>query len=95
MAVLNDAQITEAIASLPGWAHRGDRIEKEYVFEGFPDAVAFFVRVAFAAEAADHHPDLVVHYRRLTLAYSTHSEGGITPKDIEGAKTAERLHGGA
>jgi 4a-hydroxytetrahydrobiopterin dehydratase len=91
MARLSDVQVAEALAQLPGWGRRGDRIEKEFVFATFPDLVAFLVRLAFEAEAADHHPDAAIHYRRLTLTYWTHSEGGITAKDVQGATMAERL----
>ena len=57
----------------------------------FPDAVAFVVRLAFGAEMADHHPDITINYKRVTLSYSTHSAGGITQQDFDGAKTAEPL----
>ena len=57
-----------------------------------PDAVAFLVRLAFDAETADHHPDVLINYRRVTLTCnSTHSEGGLTEKDFAGARTAEAL----
>ena len=53
--------------------------------------MAFLVRVAFDAEAADHHPDIAVHYRRVTLTFWTHSEGGLTEKDFAGAAAADRV----
>lgn len=91
MALLSDAQLSDALARLPGWASRDNRIERVLTFESFPEAVAFVVRVAFEAEAADHHPDLAVHYRQVTLTYWTHSEGGVTGKDLDGAAMVERL----
>jgi 4a-hydroxytetrahydrobiopterin dehydratase len=91
MALLTESQIAEALTGLPGWSREGDRVRKEIAFPSFPDAIAFLVRLAFQAEAADHHPDLTVHYRRVTVAYWTHSEGGLTAKDVEGARTVERL----
>ena len=84
-------QVRNAMSKLPGWTHRDNAIEKPFAFGSFPDAVAFLVRLAFDAEAADHHPDVTLSYKRLTLTYSTHSEGGLTQKDIEGARAAERL----
>ena len=42
------------------------------------------------AEGADHHPDITINYKRVTLSYSTHDEGGLTAKDIAGAKMADR-----
>lgn len=91
MPRLSDADIEDALATLPGWSRQGEALEKLFTFPSFPDAVAFVVRLGFAAEAADHHPDLVVNYRRVTVRYSTHSAGGITEKDLEGARTADGL----
>ena len=53
-------------------------------------AIAFVTRLAPEAEAADHHPDILINYKRVTLTYSTHSEGGLTEKDFEGAGMADR-----
>ena len=53
--------------------------------------MAFVNGVANMAEAADHHPDILISYTRVTLTYSTHSEGGLTAKDFAGAATADRL----
>jgi 4a-hydroxytetrahydrobiopterin dehydratase len=47
------------------------------------------MRLAFDAEAADHHPDLLVSYKRVTVTWSTHSEGGVTEKDVAGARQAD------
>jgi 4a-hydroxytetrahydrobiopterin dehydratase len=47
--------------------------------------------VAFDAEAADHHPDILITYKRVTLTFSTHSDGGLTEKDFEGARQADAL----
>ena len=51
----------------------------------------FATRLAFSAEAADHHPDLLISYRKVTVTWSTHSEGGITAKDFDAAKDTDRL----
>ena len=79
-----------------GWQARGDAaIVREYVFDGFPSAVAFVVRIGFDAEAADHHPDvLIARYRRVTVTFTTHSEGGVTEKDFAGAAAADRVFAG-
>lgn len=91
MARLTDAQITEGLALLPGWHHEGDALVKQFSFPSFADAMAAVTRLAFEAEAADHHPDITIRYRHVTLAFTTHSEGGITRKDLEGARAAEQL----
>jgi len=91
MPKLTDPQVLEALATLPGWVLSGQAVEKTLAFASFPDAVAFLVRLAFEAEAADHHPDLAVSYRRVRVSYTTHSEGGLTARDLDGARTVERL----
>ena len=78
---------------LDGWTLDGDAIRKQYTFADFPAAVAFIDRLAPECEAADHHPDMLISYKRVTLTYSTHSEGGLTDKDFTGARTADRLAG--
>lgn len=76
---------------LPGWTLAGgEAITRQFTFAGFPEAVAFIVRLGFAAETVDHHPDLVVNYKRVTVTYSTHSEGGLTDKDFAGADSATK-----
>ncbi len=85
MALLSDSEIQEKLAGLEGWNRAGDEIVKEYDFDGFPEAVAFVQRVAERAESADHHPDIDIRYNKVKLTLSTHSEGGITEKDIQAA----------
>jgi len=82
---LSDKDIESRLASLPGWAVEGNALVRTYTFGGFPDAIAFVTRLAFDAEAADHHPDLTVSYKRVRVVWSTHSEGGVTEKDFAGA----------
>jgi 4a-hydroxytetrahydrobiopterin dehydratase len=91
MARLSDSDIAERLTQLSGWSRDGDAIRKQFTFAGFPDAIAFVVRIAFDAEAADHHPDLTINYRRVTVSFSTHSEGGVTEKDFRGAGAVEKI----
>jgi len=79
------------LKELSGWTREGDAITRQFTFATFPDAIAFATRLAFDAEAADHHPELTIDYKRVTLSYSTHSEGGLTQNDVDGARTADRL----
>ena len=89
MALLADDDIDAALRSLPGWRRVGRAIVKEFTFAGFPEAVAFVNRLVPGSEAADHHPDLTVSYRRVTVTFTTHSESGVTAKDIAGARLAD------
>ncbi len=82
MARLSDDEIAGGLESLAGWSRAGDEIEKVYELDSFPGAVAFVTRVGFLAERADHHPDLDIRWRKVRVALSTHSEGGITDKDL-------------
>ena len=90
MALLTRAQIDEALATLPGWRFERDALVKQFTFDGFPEAVAFVNRLVPGSEAADHHPDLAISYRRVTVMFSTHSDGGVTEKDIAGARLADQ-----
>ena len=90
-AKLDTAEVRRRLGDLKGWALQGEGIARQFVFAGFPDAIAFVTRLAFDAEAADHHPDILINYKRVTLTYSTHSEGGITEKDFAGAKQADAV----
>ena len=87
---LSEGQIAEQLGQLDGWVRDGDAILKQYTLGGFPDAIAFVTRLAFDAQAADHHPDITINFKRVTLIFSTHSEGGLTQKDFDGAAMAER-----
>lgn len=90
MTRLTDDQVRAEHARLDGWTLEGNTIRKQFTFKGFPEAVAFVARLVPDAEAADHHPDITINYRRVTLSYSTHSEGGLTTKDFDGAVMADR-----
>ena len=92
MALLGDDDITTALALLPGWGLEQGMLAKQYVFpEGFMAAMGFVDRVAVAAEAADHHPDIDIRWNAVTLRLSTHDEGGITEKDTALAAECDRL----
>jgi 4a-hydroxytetrahydrobiopterin dehydratase len=91
MPKLSQADVDQRMKELRGWTLQGDEITKQYTFKGFSEAIAFVSRLAPEAEAADHHPDILINYKRVTLTYSTHSEGGLTGKDFAGAAAADRL----
>ncbi len=91
---LSAPEIELRLKSLNGWTIEGQAIKKQYTFTGFPEAVKFVDRLVPEAESADHHPDILINYKRVTVTYSTHSEGGLTLKDFDGAASADRLAGG-
>jgi len=91
MAKIAADEAGRRLQKLPGWQLDGDAVKRQFTFAGFPEAVAFIVRLGYIAEAADHHPDLLVNYKRVTVTYSTHSAGGLTEKDFEGAAAATKI----
>jgi 4a-hydroxytetrahydrobiopterin dehydratase len=88
---LTRAEAEQRLKKLSGWSLEGDSIRKQFTFADFPAAVNFVNRLVPEAQAADHHPDILINYKRVTLTYATHSEGGLTDKDVAGAATADRL----
>jgi 4a-hydroxytetrahydrobiopterin dehydratase len=89
MALLSKREIEEQLKTLDGWTLEGNAIRKQFTFKGFPEAVAFVNRLVPDAERADHHPDIAINYRRVTLSWSTHDEGGLTAKDLAGARMSD------
>ena len=71
----------------------GGALVKQYSFASFPAAIDFVNAVAREAEAADHHPDLDIRYRKVRVALVTDSAGGITAKDLDMAHRIEALAG--
>ena len=66
----------------PGWALDHEEIARTFEFSGFPEAIAFVTECAFAAERADHHPDIDIRWDKVTMTLTTHSVSALTEKDI-------------
>ena len=81
---IEDPLLTELVAGLGGWHSDGHKIEKTFTFKGFTGAIAFVNKVAHAANAADHHPDIHVEdYKNVRIVLTTHASGGISRSDID------------
>jgi 4a-hydroxytetrahydrobiopterin dehydratase len=93
MALLDGAQIDERLASLDGWRRgEGSEIERDREFPDFAAAIDFIDRVAELAEAANHHPDILLHgWNKVRLTLSTHSQGGLTEADFALARQLDGL----
>lgn len=89
----SEAAREAALRDVPGWRYEAGSgaIVREFGFGGFVDAFGFMTRVALLAEKADHHPDWSNSYNKVTIALSTHSAGGLTPKDVALAKAIDGL----
>ena len=91
MALVSDTEIEAFIEAHPGWSRDGAEIARTYELADFSESMGFVTRVALAAEKADHHPDVDIRWNKVTLTLSTHSEGGITAKDLDLAEFYDML----
>ena len=91
MPAMSETAARSRLEEVPGWDVGEKALVRKLSLPSFPDAIAFVVKVAFVAEAADHHPDISINYRRVTLTLWTHTEGGITEKDFALAKELNKL----
>jgi 4a-hydroxytetrahydrobiopterin dehydratase len=91
MPRLDDTAVEEGLRRLPGWERRGSQIVKSFTREDFAHAMVFVNEVAAAAEAAGHHPDIDIRWNKVTLALSSHAEGGLTDRDFQLAARIQEL----
>jgi 4a-hydroxytetrahydrobiopterin dehydratase len=89
--VLSDAEIQQALNHLPGWKRSGKPIERPYQFDSFIKAMEFVNQIAEAAEAVNHHPDILISYNKVTLSLISHDSGGVTQRDIQMATRINEL----
>jgi 4a-hydroxytetrahydrobiopterin dehydratase len=90
-ATLTEEEINKALAELPGWTRAGNTIQRAYEFPDFARAMAFVNKVATAAEAANHHPDIDIRYNKVTMALTSHDSGGVTNRDVKMAKKINEI----
>jgi 4a-hydroxytetrahydrobiopterin dehydratase len=88
---LKESEITAELARASLWKRDGQEIVRQFVFNGFMDSVGFVNRIAAEAEKADHHPDILVQYNKVTLRLSTHDCNGLSTRDFALAKVADEL----
>ena len=81
-ARLSDDEARTRMGTLAGWQSDGHSLRKQYTHDTFAAAIAFVNRVAALAEAADHHPDILVEYTKVTLTLTSHDAGGLTGRDF-------------
>ncbi|MGD0935314.1 MAG: 4a-hydroxytetrahydrobiopterin dehydratase [Streptosporangiaceae bacterium] len=91
MELLTDDQITAELFETPGWTLAGSEISRTVQRQDFKDAMIFVGGVAFLAEEANHHPDILVQWNKVTLTLSTHSAGGLTAADFSMARLISGL----
>ncbi len=89
--VLDDARVAAALKNLPGWEQDGPAIRKQYSFDSFMEAVAFVNRVAATAEHINHHPDIIVNYKKVTIRFWTHKKNATTGADVYTAAEVDKV----
>ncbi len=92
MVLLNHQQIISELSKLPEWSYLDNSIVKEFRFKDFAEALAFVNKAGSFAEEMNHHPDIFIHsWNKVKLTISTHSEGGVTNKDLQLAEKIESI----
>jgi 4a-hydroxytetrahydrobiopterin dehydratase len=92
MSRLDEQAISTWLSTHPGWRRDGEEVVREYRLSSFRRALALVVEIGCLAERADHHPDLLLQYRRLTVRLSTHSVGALTSRDLQLAEEIDRAY---
>ncbi|MDT0436084.1 MULTISPECIES: 4a-hydroxytetrahydrobiopterin dehydratase [Streptomyces] len=89
---LSQQEIDARLADLPGWSAEGDRLTREYRLDSHFAAAAMVVHIARVQDELDHHSDLTLGYRSVTLSVTTHSAGGaVTERDVQLARRVQAL----
>jgi len=81
-APMLDSEAGKYLEKIPGWKLNGKKIEREYVFRDFVEAMKFVNKVADLAESEGHHPDFQIHWNKVLLELWTHSMGGLSENDF-------------
>jgi len=88
---LSDDELHKALADLPGWAVKENKLHREYKFADFASAFGFMTIAAIKIEKMDHHPEWFNVYNRVHVDLTTHDSGGITKKDADLAQVLEQI----
>ena len=91
MDLLTQEALAAELATVPGWAHIGESIRRVITRDDFRAAMLLVGAVAYLAETANHHPDILIEWNKVTLTLSTHSAGGLTINDFNLARTIDAL----
>jgi len=91
MASMSQTAVNARLKNLNGWKFVDKKIQKVFKHAGFTEAMGFVTSVALLAERANHHPDIDIRWNMVTIALTTHSDGGVTEKDFTLAREIEKL----
>lgn len=88
---LSERQVEEGLAGLPGWSIVEGMLSREFEFKSYASGLLFAAACGHVADVLDHHPDLLVGYQKVKVAFVTHSAGGLTAYDFEAARRVQAL----
>jgi len=91
MSCLSNSDIQYEISDLNGWEFKNNAIHTIFTFESYLNSIAFINRLAEIAEENNHHPDMVVGWCKIDVAFTSHDQGGVTTACIDMAKKAESV----
>ena len=91
--VLTASEIDQALHDLPGWTGDSNAIVRVFQFGNFLEAMEFVNKISAAAEASNHHPDILINYNKVTLTLVSHDSGGVTQRDIRMARKINEVAG--
>lgn len=88
---LTDAEIADSLTAVPGWTFSDNMIRRVFEFPSYANGTLFASGVGLLSEGMDHHPDILIQWRKVTIAINTHDAGGVTKTDFALAEKIERL----
>jgi len=91
MPALTAKQVVLQLKALPDWSEHAQTIQRTFKFDGFLKSVDFVGRIARKAQDMNHHPDIDIRFDKVTLALTTHDEGGLTEKDFSLAAQCDEV----
>jgi len=91
MSKLSEKEISDKLQDLDGWEFQENALQTKFEFENFKETFSIMTRIAFEAEAQQHHPEWTNVYNTLSISLSTHDAGGVTEKDFQIAKAIESI----
>jgi 4a-hydroxytetrahydrobiopterin dehydratase len=89
--LLSETGLATELTTVPAWSREGSGIVRTFTFSSYMEGIRFVQRVAELAEARNHHPDIHIGWRKVTLQLTTHSKGGLTSLDFELARAVDGL----
>ena len=88
---LPQGEIRDFLAASPDWSYKGEALHRLFEFDAYLDGLAFVQQVGTMAEEADHHPDLVLRWRKVEVVLTSHDVGGVSARDLALARKIDLI----